>query len=217
MHPRAGACLFRPRSQPCQRSPRRPRAAGGNFLSRGSFKRRLCHIRRCRLTPHGRDFPARLPAPPSHPVTAGERRRGGGAHGNVRRRGGPAGRLLPGKARGFCWAGRGAHAPCVPPAECCAAAGIAAATWPKPCLRHRAALAEATPPGFFPKSCREEILKKRKKKKKYLCKVPPSAGAAAGFYQEEGERGPHFILFSYLVAPFDGNVICVISRAHTGD
>lgn len=78
MHPRAGACLFRPRSQPCQRSPRRPRAAGGNFLSRGSFKRRLCHIRRCRLTPHGRDFPARLPAPPSHPVTAGERRRGGG-------------------------------------------------------------------------------------------------------------------------------------------
>lgn len=91
---RAFSGLF---SRPCQRSPRHPRVTGGNFLSRGSFKRRLCHIHCCCLTPHGREFPARLPAPPT---TAGER---WSPRGSVCRRGSPAGRLLPGKTRGFCW------------------------------------------------------------------------------------------------------------------
>lgn len=212
MHPRAGACLFRPRSQPCQRSPRRPRVAGGNFLSRGSFKRRLCHIRRCRLTPHGREFPARLPAPPSLPVTAGERR-GGGA----RERAppwGPRGPVAAGESPGFL-PGEG---PTLRARRQLSAARPRAS--PRPPGRSRASgtgqrSRRLRRPAFSLNRVEKRF--KKKEKKKYLCKVPPSAGAAAGFYQEEGERGPHFILFSYLVAPFDGNVICVISRAHTGD
>lgn len=65
-------------SQPCQRSPRHPRGAGGNCLSGGSFPRRLCHIHCYRRYPARPRIlsaaPRSLPSPPRQPGKGGDRR-----------------------------------------------------------------------------------------------------------------------------------------------